>query len=142
MGNRKEESTGHHFTRRFCGKYSQKHDWSQFACGRRKFVQSMTEKIRLLGRLVRSLFWSLDFRKRRSEDLFWRRGLGNRQWGSIVKDILSTKEVGRKVKNRIVGNARAKRNVLVMGSEKSYLEAMSTNKPEVKQWQQELAKWF
>jgi hypothetical protein len=89
--------------------------WLKAACGRSKFIQSVTETIRLLGGLEKNLFWSLDFRKRRSEDLFWRRGLGNWQWSSIVRDILPTKEVGEKSWERIVGNARAKGSVLVMG---------------------------
>lgn len=83
----------------------------------------MTEKIRSLGGIVKHLFSSLDISKRRSEDLFWRTSLGNWQWSSIVRDILSTKEGEEKSwDKKIIGNARAKESILVMGWENSYLE--------------------
>lgn len=52
----------------------------------------MTEKIRLRVKVVRRPLWSLDIRKRRSEDLFQKGGLQNRKQNTKVRsaDILST----------------------------------------------------
>lgn len=79
-------------------------DWSQFICDRNRFIQSMTEKIRLQAKLVRSLLWSLDIRKRRSEDLFQRRGFQNRQWDTTVRNtsILLAAQAGNRGSEEIV----------------------------------------
>lgn len=71
-------------------------DWSQFVCDIKRFIQSMTEKIRLRAKVVRRLLWSLDSRKRRSEDLFQKGGFQKRQQNTKVRstDILPTEWPG------------------------------------------------